>query len=285
VNDISTEQVRWIAPVSDAEAARRVSAETLADLAVQITGTPVVRSGRATDRRRVAWRSAGSRRRRLVLGLPLAAMGVAVAVVVSLLVTGNQALPPAAYQALSFTTSSGYITVLVKNPYADPSWYNADFASHHLAITLRVVPVSPSLVGTVVFEDDQPGTSDITPITAKGKCWTGGGGDECTIGVKVPLDFHGQASVDFGRPARSGEQYASTTSPFVAGEALYGMHYIIGQTVPTVLAELAKRHLTAVLNNHVITTASPSQFPGTWYVQDAVPYAPGVVMLFINQHP
>lgn len=283
MTNFSTEQVRRIAPVTDAEAARHVSAETLADLAAQITSTPDVRLARATDRRRIAWRSPASRRRRRLLGLPLAAMGVAAGVALSLIMTGNRPLPPAAYQALTFTTSSGYITVLVKNPYADPSWYNADFAQHHLAITLRVVPVSPSLVGTVVFEDNQPGTSDVTPITAKGKCWTGGGGDECTIGVKVPLDFHGEESIYFGRPARPGEQYVSTTSPFVRGEALYGMHYIIGQTVPTVLAELAKRHLTAVLNNHVITTGSPSQFPGTWYVQDASPYAPGVVMLFVGQ--
>jgi len=285
MNDFSTEQVRRIAPVTDMEAARRVSAETLTDLAAQITATSD--DARATGRRRIAWRP--SRRRRLAFGLPLAAMGVAAAVAASLVITGTQArnqnLPPAAYQALSFTTSSGYITVLVKNPYADPSWYNADFARHHLAITLRVVPVSPSLVGTVVFEDNAEGTSDVTPITEKGKCWTGGGGDECTIGVKVPLDFHGQESIYFGRPARPGEQYVSTTSPFVRGEALYGMHYIVGQTVPTVLAELAKRHLTAVLNNHVIATGTPSQFPGTWYVQDADPFAPGVVMLIISQQP
>src|SRR6516162_4667916 len=107
-------------PVTDQDAARRVSAETLADLATQITATPVGVS-RATDGRRVAWRSPSARRRRLVLGLPLAATGVAAAVALSLVMTGRPSLPPAAYQALSFTDSSGYITVLVKNPYADPS--------------------------------------------------------------------------------------------------------------------------------------------------------------------
>jgi hypothetical protein len=282
MNQADIERVRRIMPVTDEDAARRVSAETLASLAAQITATPVGAS-RTTGRRRGAGRSP-SARRRLILGLPLAAIGVAAAVALGLVMTGRQSLPPAAYQALSFTESSGYITVLVKNPYADPSWYNADFARHDLDITLRVVPVSPSLVGTIVFADQQQGTSDITTITARGRCWTGGGGDECAIGLKVPLSFHGQASIDFGRPARPGEQYESTTSPFVSGEALYGMRYIIGQPVPTVLAEIAKRHLTAVLNNHVIS-GSPGQFPGTWYVQDAAPYAPGQVELFVSQTP
>lgn len=283
MNQADIEEIRRIMPVTDEDAARRVSAETLASLAAQITATPVGVS-RTAHWWRVAGRSPSARHRRLILGLPLAAMGVAAAVALSLLMIGRQSLPPAAYQALSFTESSGYITVLVKNPYADPSWYNADFARHHLDITLRVVPVSPSLVGTIVFADQQQGTSDITTITAKGRCWTGGGGDECAIGLKVPLNFHGQASIDFGRPARPGEQYTSTTSPFVAGEALYGMRYVIGQPVPTVLAEIAGRHLTAVLNNHVIS-GSPGQFPGTWYVQDAVPYAPGQVELFVSQTP
>jgi hypothetical protein len=36
-------------------------------------------------------------------------------------------LPATAYKALSCTVQHGYITVIVKNPYAGPSWYQADF--------------------------------------------------------------------------------------------------------------------------------------------------------------
>ncbi|MGH3165539.1 MAG: hypothetical protein ACRDN0_06545, partial [Trebonia sp.] len=108
------------------------------------------------------------------------------------------------------------------------------------------------------------------------------GGNRCAVGIKVPLNFHGQYDVDFGRPARPGETYVSTNSAFAPGEALYGMNDIVGKTVQAALAEIGTRHLTAILNDHQ-TTGSPSHFPGTWYVNDALPFKPGEVMLFVSR--
>jgi len=49
--------------------------------------------------------------------------------------------------ALAFTTAGDYIRVVIRNPYADPSVYRAEFAAHHLDISLLMVPGSPSVVG------------------------------------------------------------------------------------------------------------------------------------------
>jgi hypothetical protein len=127
------------------------------------------------------------------------------------------------------------------------------FKAHHLDITLRMLPVSPSLVGTVVYTDASSSAveSEVTMIYAK--CASApSGGNRCAVGIKIPLDFHGQYAVDFGRAARPGEAYVSTNSASASGE------------------------------DHQ-TTGSSGQFSGTWYVNDALPYKPGEVMLFVSR--
>ena len=86
--------------------------------------------------------------------------------------------------ALTFSTSGKYLVVKVKDPYADPKRYAKEFAAHGMKIQLTMVPASPSIVGTVVAME---GGEGIETITAKGRCWTGGGGYACPVGVKIPL--------------------------------------------------------------------------------------------------
>lgn len=285
MNRTDTRLIGAIAPVTDEEAARLVPPGTLADLAAQITGTPADLPDSSPARGSSGTRrSSGARhrRRRVLLAVPAAAV-VAAGIVGGLLATSGPSLPAAASRALSFTVSHGYITVIVKNPYADPSWYNADFRAHHLDITLRMEPVSPSLIGTVPFTDESDPSHQPTITTIYARCaGATSGGDRCPIGIKVPYNYRGQYDVYFGRAARPGEKYISVNSSFAVGEALHGMRYIVGQPVSTVLREIAGRHLTAVLNDHA-TFGPPSKFPGAWHVTDALPYAPGQVMLFISR--
>lgn len=268
-----------IAPVTDDEAARLVSPDAFAGLAAQITATAPT-PDRSTSSQAATWR----RRKRVLLAVPAAAAAAAAGITVSVLTTSSRPLPAAASKALSFTVAHGYITVIVKNPYADPSWYNADFKAHHLNITLRMIPVSPSMVGTVPYTGASSSAteSEVTMIYAR--CAEApSGGHQCPVGIRVPYDFRGQYDVDFGRAARPGEKYVSTAaSAFVTGEALHGMKFIVGQPLSTVLAEIGKRHLTAVLNDGN-TFGPPGKFPGTWYVTDASPYAPGQVMLLVSR--
>lgn len=275
--------ISQIAPVTNDEAAGTASVATLDDLAARITAEPL---GHAVPAHRIA----PPRWRRALLGIPVAAAAVAAVAVGLAVASGTQSrpstdksVPSVAAKALTFTMKDGYITVIVKNPYADPSWYNADFKAHHLDITLRMVPVSPSLIGTVPYTDASSSAvgSEVTMIYAK--CASApSGGHLCAVGIKVPMDFHGQYDVDFGRRARPGEAYMSTNSAFAPGEALYGMNDIVGKPVAAALAQISQRHLTAILNDHN-TIGSPSHFPGSWYVTDALPYKPGEVMLFVSR--
>jgi hypothetical protein len=303
-------QISRICPVTDAEAERIARGGALADLAAHITAVPATEApGAGSPPHRGERRGAG--RRRWLLAAPLVA-GVAVAAVLvaglagsagpgSRHRSGSAAASPSASgkprpeatggspvqtaQALSFTTSDGWITVIVRNPLADEAKYRAEFAAHHLDITFNLVPASPSIVGTVVYIGQSAGSSPIQTITAKGRCYTGGGGAECPVGVRIPADFHGQAEIVFGRAARPGEQYESTAvSATAPGEVLHGLTFA-GDTVTQVLALLRARHVTVGVYNfdkQGYGGVNVHHVPGSWYVYDAIPWAPGQVMLFVG---
>jgi hypothetical protein len=291
INPSDVDQLSKIAPVTDQAAARFVRSSTMADLAGQITAAAVPADSAHANGRgrgRLRWRAA-------LIATPLAA-GIAAAAVV-LAVQGNPA-PPASHPArtglsptggtaqltaaLSFTTSGGYITVIVRNPLADPSRYRAEFAAHHLKVTLKLVPASPSLVGTLVYFSE-PSKGGITPITAQGKCYTGGGGSACPVGVRVPIGFRGQAELVFGRAAKPGEQYETTASATALGEAMHGMRFQ-GLTVARVLAMLRQRDVRVPVYNYDDHGYGKllHSVPGSWYVYDADPWAPQQVMLSVG---
>jgi len=195
---------------------------------------------------------------------------------------------PAKAEALTFTRHGRYINVIVRNPLADPRKYRAEFRAHGLNVSLKLLPVSPSIVGTVVYFGGT-GTGAIKVITARGRCFTGGGGSACPVGLRVPVDFRGQADLVFGRAARAGERYESTASATALGEVLHGLR-ISGKRVSVVLRMLRRRHVTAA--EFHITTARGigklvSAIPGSWYVYTADPWAAGQVMLWAGRtrHP
>jgi hypothetical protein len=287
-------QIDRICPVTDADAERLVRPGTFADLGARITACPAAAAAppAANGRRH--------RGRRWPIGTPTrtaiaATLGVIALVAAALAIarpsappTPATAPPPAvkatvSAQVLSFTTSGGYITVIVRNPLADPARYRAEFAARHLNITLKLVPASPSIVGTVVYIGEPAGSPDIETITARGRCYTGGGGSACPVGVRIPVGFRGQAEVVFGRAARPGEQYESTAAATAPGEILHGLHFT-GDTVRQVLAMLRERHVTVPVFNYDQPAGAKnvSHVPGTWYVYDATPWAPGEVMLMVG---
>ncbi|GII57835.1 hypothetical protein Pth03_62240 [Planotetraspora thailandica] len=254
------------------------------------------------------------RRRVLLTGLPLASAAAVAAVVVAMSVGGPSAdvpdatgprptsspdgpaasasptqLKPGKVQlaALSFSTQGKYLVVKVKDPLADPARYKEQFAEHGMDISLTLVPASPSVVGTVVFSE-LPDTVKMLP--AKGKCFSGGGA--CPVGVKIPLDFHGSGGIVFGRQARPGETYESTNSAFAPGEILHCVD-IRGRTVDQALAVLKGRKVTVGswhyeekrADGTYGVTGARGKIPGSWYVSGADPYAPGQIMLWVQQNP
>jgi hypothetical protein len=277
-------QISLISPVPDGEAARSVSPGTHADLAQRIMATPA-----ETGVTPARWGQQGTVRRRLLTGIPVAAC-LAVAVLIATSLTGPDqrvepiSVGPAKADALSFIKHSGYLDVIVRNPVADAKIYRAEFAAHHLNITLFFVPVSPSLVGTLVYAGGSG--RQITTITAKGRCWTGGGGDQCPVGIRIPDGYHGHAQFAFGRAARPGERYESTGRVTAPGEAMHGLNYR-GMTVSKVLAMLLARHVTVARFRYLTASQDPcgklpAHIPGDWRVNGADPWAPGQVLLWVG---
>lgn len=267
-----------IIPVTDATVARLASQAAYDELADHITAGPV-----ADDRdTRPAWPRL--RRRLLLTGLSVAAVAGAAAVVAGLVFPGSGdsgADSPAAIHALSFVRTNGHITVVIRNPFADASWYNADFTRQHLDIKLTLIAASPSAVGTVTFASGDK----ITMINKPG-CTEFG--NPCPIGFTIPADFHGSAILGIGRPARPGEQYQSTGSAFSPGEALHGLSsQVFGHPLAQVLPVLAAHHITVAQcrsRKWPNGVCDPSHMPGTWYVQDAAPWASGEILLWIGPH-
>jgi hypothetical protein len=284
--------VTRISPISDAAAGRLAHPDTLTDLGDQIAATACPAATghfrRRPAHRRLARRSPA--RRRLLIGLPIAgALAVAGLAAVSLASPGQKVGPltvgpPRAQAAvMSITRHGGYLDVIVTNPLADARRYREVFAKLGLNITLTLVPASPSLVGTLVYY--QTTGVQITPITAVGKCWTGGGGSVCPVGVRVPLDFKGTAVLTFGRAARPGELYATTGPVTAPGEAMHGMNFV-GKTAAAVIVMLAARHVTVGdywFQNARCEGVNRKSLPGSWYVTGANPWAPGEVSLQVSK--
>ncbi|HEU5029474.1 MAG TPA: hypothetical protein VFV01_31500 [Spirillospora sp.] len=291
-----------LATVTDARAAELLSDETAADLAGRITAAPAEAAAPVAGPAAVpAPRRA---RRRLAIGLPLLATGVAAAAVAAVLAgrpggSGDPGRPAPSggaharvqlAAALSFTRKGRYVDVRIRDPYADPARYKQEFAAHGLHVSLSLVPVSPSIVGTVVMEDTSEGTrpGDVTEIRVKGACEVASGGDDCTVGVRIREGYTGTATIVFGRAARHGEQYQSTAQATARGEAMHGMAYR-KRHVSEVLAALKKRNVTVPEYRVMVGSESqvrhPGQVPGNWYVHDAVPWADGQVLLFVGPEP
>ncbi|HYK31324.1 MAG TPA: hypothetical protein VEV63_05150 [Streptosporangiaceae bacterium] len=279
MNDLRS--IAELAATSDDEAGRLVADSTHADLVARITATPYQATGRKNAAR------APSMTRRLAIGLPAAAAAVAAALVITSPGQPGHHLGPAPghstkAELLSFTRHGRYIEVIVRDPLADEKKYNAEFRAHGLHITLSLVAASPSLVGTLVYFD---GSSAIRPITAIGKCWTGGGGSRCPVGLRVPIHYHGTASFVFGRAARPGERYETTAPATMRGEALYGLH-VVGRRVAAVLAMLRHRHVAVGEYNFQERGKGgvlAHRVPLNWFVYEADPWAPGQVMLFVGK--
>jgi hypothetical protein len=283
-------EITQIRPISDQDAAGFMSVEALADLADLITSMPIREDSRRTRQHgRAGTRTTRSHRTHL-RSLAVVAL-VAAAVMVGVMTLGGTGssvgpvnLGPASAQALSFTKHGRYIIVIVRDPFADPARYRAEFAAHNLNVKLQMVPASPSLVGQVVYFGGTHLTQ-IKPITRdpSARCDSPGGG--CTIGVKISTNYHGTADIAFGRAARPGEQYESSGSVTAPGEAMHGLKYQ-GKTVTALLALLKTRDVTVPqyrwTDNGYSRSLRPGHVPGNWIVQNAIPWASHQVLLFVK---
>lgn len=176
-------------------------------------------------------------RRRLVPALGVVAM---LATAAGLLTSGSAIAPSTAVGAVVFRTAQGgEVIATVKDPFAAQQVLDEEFARHGFDITVDLVPVSPSLVGTVVYTSEEDSNDWIQPLR-HGSCLNGGGG--CAIGVRIKSAFTGHGYITLGRPARSSEAYESQASAFAAGEPLH-CSGLLGATVAQAARSLQARGL------------------------------------------
>jgi hypothetical protein len=123
---------------------------------------------------------------------------------------------PPAPAPVAFRNSGGYIVATVVNPNAAAPQLQAAFAAHNLNIHLKLAPVSPDMVGSVVYMGTM-GPSEIGTLSSAGSAGSGG---SQPIGLLIPAGFKAYANIVLGRAARPGEIYRSP------GGALNGMRLL-----------------------------------------------------------
>jgi hypothetical protein len=236
---------------------------------------------RLTPFRRTRWWPSMIRRARRPVVL-ISSLGVVAAVAVAAwLIVSSATQPQAAAAGVAFRTGAdGDIVATVTDPFAAKGELNAAFAEHGLDITVNLLPVSPSLVGTVVSISDSGGASAIQPLQG-GRCVTGGGG--CSIRLRIPATFTGQGDITLGRPAKPGETYESTASAFAPGEVLH-CSGLRGARVATALPILQRDKLTVQWREQS-TGAFNATAPTRDYIRDADPSAPGTVIIWTQPTP
>jgi hypothetical protein len=226
------ELLRALSPVADADLEPVAGSREWQLLRDEIAAVPrdAPRHRRSSERRRILPRLTPPR-------LALASAAAALAVVAVAAFPSSRDDSGVAQAAIRFKTQGNDIVADVRRPFAAQEELNAAFAAEGLDINLTLVPASPSIVGTVVFVGDGGDGAGTIEALAGGDCVTGGGA--CPIGLRIPRDFSGQAEIALGRPAESGERYASTADAFAPGEALH-CKATPGSTVGEVLPVLER---------------------------------------------
>jgi hypothetical protein len=216
-----------------------------------------------------------SRPRRSRPHLPAAITGAAAVLVLVAIVGAMLIRSEPAAAGVRFTREAGYIVATVTDPAAASEQLRAAFSEHDLNIDLQLVPVSPSLVGTVVALGDE-GT-DVIQTLQHGTCVTGGGG--CPIGLRIPTDFAGHAEITLGREAEPDEQFMSAADGFGPGEALHCSD-LIGATVAEALPELEARGVAAMWRLKDGSDVDPAEVRA-YFVTEVIPWAPGEVLMWV----
>jgi hypothetical protein len=222
-----------LASLSDSPAAQSLCEEVVAMDRTEATATKPSTSSSISSRNAGRGGSGGApqrprRRRGLAIGWATAAAVLVVAGAVLGVVFAMQGAPADA--AVQFTESGGFIVATVQDPFAAKERLDAAFAANGLDIDLKLLPVSPSIVGSVVFME---GTGIETTPSPERK----GPAGALPVTLRIPADFKGHAAIVLGRAARPGEQYESAGDAFAEGECLHGVA-LVGMTAEQAVAKL-----------------------------------------------
>lgn len=176
----------------------------------------------------------------------VAVVAAAAAIVMAATFGAAQLLRPSPAEAsVEFSSSGTWVVATITDPFAAQDELRAAFASRGLDIDVRLVPVSPSMVGTVISMSGsaQKGGAGAIRTLADASQQAPGGPQQ--IGLRVPGDFEGHADITLGRPAKPGEVYQSAGDAFSPGEVLHASG-LKGMRVSDAVTKLEALGLTAV---------------------------------------
>jgi hypothetical protein len=267
---------------TDEQVTAMVRDETRADLAERIAMTDPAGT--------TYYSKPARRRRRLLLGIPVA-VGLAAAALVATSVgqpeqkVGPISVGPLAANAapLSISQQGGYLTVRVTNPNIDPARYRREFTAYGLDVDLRLQPAAPQDAGKVLFLEDDGPSAGVRTITAT-TCGTG----VCGVGVKIPLHYKWFVRVVFGRTPAPRSSYQTGTGVVLDGVTVPGIR---GTTVTRARARLAAGHISGLSYRYEYRGSDqpyPDGVPADkvqpgWYVHDyALSDTPGQLILFVS---
>ena len=224
-------------------------------------------------------------KRRLARGWRIAipTTGACAAAAAAVAVFANSPAGTPIAQAISFNTVNGWITATVTDPLAAQKTLNADFAEHHLNITLKLIPVGPSLVGTVLSEaynQGPNGPKDGAIQTLDSNC--GAAETSCPVGVKIWEGFTGSGEIDLGRAAQAGESYVYAPSVFAPGEVLH-CSGLVGAPISELSSVLQAHGWTVTrwsFSNKIV-----SQPPTDSYISEIFPVTASTVKVNTEPNP
>lgn len=179
---------------------------------------------------------------------------------------------PVNVRLVDFAMQADEIVARITDPDAAAGELTAVFQAHGLDIHVEALPVSPSLVGSIVYDD----VPSIRSLQA-GECL--GGGTSCVVGLVIPADFTGEANVTVGRAADPGQPYESSASVFGPGEVLH-CSGVLGQPIADALPVLQAKGLEAWWGSGDNRTP-----PTSGYVVDGIALSSSSVLLDTSPQP
>ncbi|MFI6324677.1 hypothetical protein ACIBG8_44630 [Nonomuraea sp. NPDC050556] len=201
--------------------------------------------------------------------LPAVALAAAAVTAVSWAVLTPQ---PAA--ALDITVENGYYVITVQDLNASSEQIQAELRARGINVTLTLTSASPGHVGEITaYRPDNSLPEEIQTIDVP-ECEETGG---CPLGIRVPVDFKGQATVDLGRAAKPGERYDVVSSIHDDGEVMHCVNFV-NKTVGEVKRLFQERGVT-VDSVTEYGEEEPSAVPDNWYVIDGAPVSEGHAQL------
>jgi hypothetical protein len=121
----------------------------------------------------------------------------------------------------------------------------AVFKAHHFDIAVEQLPVSPSLVGSILGTKTPGRSTGSTGILGRVTGTCAGGAAGCTQGLLLPSHFSGHMVVLVGRAAGTGEKYVGSADIFRPGELLAGSG-LLGRPVGAAIAVLDRSHVAVL---------------------------------------